>query len=61
MSVENNVLSRYYPVGRMFGWVNVYRACVRGLLLDQVGLLFRWATFVRVSVHLATASWEWTG
>ena len=37
MSVEVNVLSGYYPVGRMFGWVNVYRTCVRGLLLGQVG------------------------
>lgn len=37
MSVEVNVLSGYYPVERMSGWVNVYWASVRGLLLGQVG------------------------
>ena len=37
MSVEVNVLSGYYPVGRMSGWVNVHWATVCGLLLGQVG------------------------
>ena len=37
MSVEVNVLSGYYPVGRMSGWVNVYWATVCWLLLGQVG------------------------